>query len=339
MRNKILLFIIGFVLFPCIINAEQKSYNVTATCGSNYNYEFVYDNPTTYTCSNGNTSPYTTTIQDTCKTLTQNVCNKGTVKRCSVTLDYDCSRTTSGAKYVTTTKKTTKKVTTTNTTTTTTTTTVPVKSNTKLKSLTLSSGTITFSSDIYEYSINVESNVNSIDVTAIPEDETSKVEIKNNTNIENGSIITILVTGTDNSTSEYKINISKEIYIMSNNAKLSSLSVEGYTLSFNSKINEYTLIIDEEDKELNINYETADDKAIVIIDGDSDLKDGSKIVINVTAEDGTENTYTINISVKKKSNFLSILFIIILILALIAGGYYIYKKFIAGKKESKYEYE
>lgn len=335
MKNKVLLFIIGFVLFPSIINAEQKSYNVTATCGSNYNYEFVYDNPTTYTCSNGNTSPYTTTIQDTCRTLTQNVCNKGTVKKCSVTLDYDCSRTTSGAKYVTTTKKTTKKIT---TTTTTTTTTVPVKSNTKLKSLTLSSGTITFSSDIYEYSISVESNVNSIDVTAIPEDETSKVEIKNNTNIENGSIISILVTGTDNSTSEYKINISKETYIMSNNAKLSSLSVEGYTLSFNSKINEYTLIIDEEDKELNINYETDDDKAIAIIDGNSDLKDGSKIVINVTAEDGTENTYTINISVKRKSNFLSILFIIVLILAIIAGGYYIYKKFIANK-ESKYEYE
>lgn len=337
MKNKILLFVIGFILFPSIINAEQRSYNVTATCGSNYNYEFVYDNPTTYTCSNGNTNPYKTTIQDSCKTLTQNVCSRGTVKRCSVTLDYDCSRTPSGAKYIKTTKRTTTRKR--NTTTTTTTTTVPVKSNTRLKSLSLSSGMINFNSDTYEYSIDVESNVNSIDVTAIPEDSTSRVEVKNNTNIENGSIISIIVIGSDNSTSVYKINISKEVYIMSNNAKLNSLSVEGYMLSFNSKINEYMLKIDEEVKELNINYETDDEKANVTVTGNSDLKDGSKILITVTAEDGTENNYTINISVEEKSNFLTILFIVILILALIAGGYYIYKKFIASKKGTKYEYE
>lgn len=343
MKNKILLFVIGFMLFPCIINAEQRTYSATATCGSNYNVnrnDFVYDNPKTYTCSNGNTNPYTTTIQDSCITQSQNVCYPGDIVKCSVTLDYDCSKTTSGAEYVTTTKKTTtKRRSTTKSTTTITTTTIPIPSNTKLSSLVLSSGNINFNKDTYEYSINVDSNVNSIDVTAIPEDKTSRVEILNNTNIENGSVIRIIVTGTDNSTSEYKINVSKEVYIMSSNAKLKSLSVEGYTLSFNSKINEYTLVIDGEDKELNIDYEAEDEKSNVIITGNSNLSDGSKIVLDVTAEDGTLNSYTINITVKRKSNILSILFIIILILAIVAGAYYMYKKFIVSKKGEKYEYE
>lgn len=335
MKKKILLFIFGFMIFPQLINAEQVSYNVTATCKSNYNYDFVYDNPKSYTCSNGNTSPYTKTIRDTCKTLTQNVCNIGTTKKCYITLDYDCSKTTSGAKYVTTTKRTTTK----RRSTTTTTTTVPVKSNTKLKSLVLSSGNISFNADIYEYSINVESNINSIDVTAVPEDESSKVEIKNNTNIENGSVISVIVTGTDNSTSEYKINVNKEVYIMSSNAKLSSLKVDGYDISFNSRINDYTITIDDSVSELNINYETEDENAIATVTGNSNLTKGSKVLINVTAEDGTENTYTINVNLKQKSNFFTILFIIILILAIVAGAYYIYKKFIQSKMGEKYEYE
>ncbi len=337
MKKNILLFIIGFLLFPNLINAEQVSYSVTASCKSNYNYEFVYDNPRNYYCANGNSSPYTTTIQDSCNDLRNRIC-KNDVQKCYIVLDYDCSRTSSGAKFNTTTKKTTTKTRTTKTTTTTTTT-VPVKSNTKLKSLTLSSGSIVFNSDTYEYSINVESTVNSIDVTAVPEDDTSKVEIKGNTNIDNGSIISIIVTGSDNSTSEYKINVMKETYIMSSNAKLSSLSVKGYDIPFNSKISDYTIILDSEVSELDIDYEAEDEKAVVTITGNSNLTNGSKIVITITAEDGTENVYNLNITMKQKSNAFTILFIIILILAIIAGGYYVYKKFIQSKMGDKYEYE
>lgn len=334
MKKNILLFIIGILIIPTLVEAEQFRYSVTATCKNNYNYDLVYDNPKTYVCSNGNKSPYTRTVEDTCKEFTNRVCNIGTVKSCYVVLDYDCSRTSSGAKF-TTTKKTTK----TRTTKKSTTTTTSVIVSTKLKSLSLSSGNIVFSPDTYEYSINVESTVSSIDVTAIPEDENSKVEIKNNTNIENGSVISVIVTGSDNSTTEYKINVSKEVYIMSSNAKLSSLSVSGYNIAFNSKINEYSLIIDDKVNELDINYEQEDEKSVVTITGNENLTNGSKIKISVTAEDGTENLYIINITLKQKSNAITIIFVIILILAIIAGGYYVYKKFIQSKMGEKYEYE
>lgn len=336
MKKNLLLFAIGMLIFPSIINAEQRQYSVTATCKNNFNYELVYDNPRTYSCSNGNRTPYTRTITDTCKEFTNKVCNIGETRSCYIVLDYDCSRTSSGAKF-TTTKKTTKTKTTKTTSSTTTTTAVIV--NTKLKSLTLSSGSIVFNPEIYEYSVNVDSTVNSIDVTAIPEDENSKVEIKNNTNLENGSVISIVVTGTDNSSTEYKINISKEVYIMSSNAKLSSLSVKGYNIPFNSKINEYPIKLDNGVNELEIDYEVEDEKAVVSITGNENLTDGSRVTITVTAEDGTENVYVLDISLKEKSNALSIIFIIILILALIAGGYYIYKKFIQSKMGDKYEYE
>lgn len=337
MKKIIMLVIFGFMIFPQLVYGQQVSYTVTARCQSNYNYDFVYDNPKGYSCSNGNSSPYTKTIEDTCKILTQNVCNVGTTKKCYITLDYDCSKTTSGAKYVTTTKKTTTKRR--STTTSMTTTTVALKSNTKLKSLSLSSGNIVFNADTYEYSINVESNIDSIDVTAIPEDNTSKVEIKNNTNIENGSVISIVVTGSDNSISEYKINVNKEVYIMSSNAKLSSLSIKGYNIPFNSKINEYSIELNSVVDELNIDYEAEDEKAVVSISGNENLTNGSKVKITVTAEDGTENIYVINISLEQDSNALTTIFIIILILALIAGAYYIYKKFIQSKMGEKYEYE
>ena len=86
----------------------------------------------------------------------------------------------------------------------------------------------------------------------------------------------------------------------------------------------------------------AEDKNAKISDvsGNNNLKDGSKVVISVTAEDGvTVNKYNINIRVKKKSNFIKILFIIILIMALLAGAYYLYKKFVLSKSGDKYEYE
>lgn len=336
MKKNLLLFIIGMLVFPCIINAEQRQYSVTATCKNNFNYELVYDNPKTYSCSNGNRAPYTRTVTDTCREFTNKVCNIGETRSCYIVLDYDCSRTSSGAKF-TTTKKTTKTRTTKTTKPTTTTTSAIV--NTKLKSLVLSTGSIVFNPEIYEYSINVESTVNSIDVTAIPEDENSKVEIKNNTNIENGSVISVVVIGSDNSSTEYKINISKEVYIMSSNAKLSSLSIKGYNIPFNSKINEYPIKLNEGVNELDIDYEAEDEKAVVCITGNENLTNGSKVKVTVTAEDGTENVYVIDITLKEKSNAFSIIFIIILILALIAGGYYIYKKFIQSKMGDKYEYE
>ena len=315
------------------------SHRIYSECDGVYYKSPVYTNPEKKViCSNGNTSPYTKIVKSGCPSK-GGLCSSS--KFCSIIIKYDCDKTTSGVSYFTTT--TTKKTTTTKRRTTNVTTTVKttekVKSNKKLKSLSLSNAVINFASNNYTYYIKVESNINSINVSAIPEDTTSKVTVEGNTNIVNGSVIKVIVTGIDNTVSTYVINVEKETYIMSSNAKLKNLSIEGYPINFNSKFNEYSIIIDKDVKTLNIDYELEDEKASVNISGNENLSNGSKVTINVTAEDGTENKYVIDITVKKESNFIKILFIIILILAILAGAYYLYKKFIGSKTGDKYEYE
>lgn len=321
------------------------SYCMKATCENRkYNVNYYYstselrNNNMIVSCTNGNSNPYVK--------LHKNGCNEygtcgvsGDVKYCSTIWMYDCSKNSDGTLYGTTkktqtqTKKTTKK-----TTQKTTQTTTETIISTKLKSISLSKGSIIFNSDTYEYILNLKEEDMSVEVSAIPEDSKATIEIKNNTNLMDGSVIEIVVNAPNSESTTYKLNVKKEI-ILSGNANLKSLSVSGYDLVFNNKITDYTLVINEEDTTLNINYEVEDDNANVKIDNNSNLTNGSKVTISVIAEDGTVKYYYINILVKAKSNALGIIFIIIMILAILAGAYYLYKKLVLSKSGDKYEYE
>jgi len=317
------------------------SHCMVSSCESNtYNTQYYSSN--SVSCSNGNRTPYFKIHKNGCSKYQGLVCNQGDKKYCSLVMYYDCSRITNGDKFVTTTTKTTTKNDTYRppvTSTTTTTTVAPV--NTNLKSLTLSNGSINFSPDVLSYNLNLDSNITSISVYPIPEDSNSRASVTGNTNIVNGSVITITVTGSDGSIKEYKINVTKEsANIISDNTKLKSLKVEGYSIQFNPNKKSYNLTINSGVTQLNIDYEPEDSSSIVLISDNNNLKNGSEITISVTAESGDVDYYKLIITVKEKSNFISILFIIIIILALVAGGFYIYKKFVATKSDGgKYEYE
>lgn len=298
------------------------------------------------TCNNGNNDPYAKIIKNGCSNLSCSNSEKDrSVKKfCSVIMYYDCNRKSNGESLTTTTttKKTTTRriVRTTTQVPTTQTPTIQIPSNTRLSSLTLSQGIIDFKEDVYEYNIEVNNEVVNIDVKAVPQDESSKVDISGNNNVVNGGEILIKVTSADGSSSEYKIKITKKEQVkLSNNSKLKSLEISGYSINFSPNITEYSLNINSSDTELDIDYTVDDNKSIVQISGNNNLENGSKIEILVVAEDGTGTTYTINITVRKKSSIIKILFIIVLILSLCAGGYYIYKKFMDKKNGDKYEYE
>ena len=371
MKNKILILVTSLFAFPLFANALSSSSpvyygdNLNTCTSSKYQSNNILTNGSIYfghcmeykcstdsasyynnnsvSCGNGNNDPYRNVVKNGCDNLScsSSDINRGVVKYCSVLMYYDCERKSDGSSFTTTTKTTTRKTTTKRVNTTTQTTTqAPKEVNSKLSSIELSSGSILFNPEVFSYDINVDNSVSEINVKAVPQDETSKVEISGNTNLINGSVINIKVVATDNSFTEYKINVSKKENVsLSNNSKLKSLNVENYKLNFNSKITDYTLIIDNGVNELNIDYELEDEKSTVMISGNNNLKSGSKIIIKVVAEDGSETNYNININVKKKSNFIKILFIIVLILSVIAGGYYIYKKIMNGKSGDKYEYE
>lgn len=326
-------------------NIAYFSYCMKATCESNrkYNLSYYYDSNELknknmiVNCLNGNKDPYTTLYKNGCSNY--GTCDKvNNVKYCSTIWKYDCSKKSDGTSFTTTTttKKTTKRTTkyTTKITTTEPTTII----STKLTSLSLSKGSIVFNSDTYEYTITLKEEDTNVEVTAIPEDNRASVEVKNNTNLIDGSVIEIIVTSTNNTSSTYKINVKKEVKL-SNNANLKSLTITGYELGFKNVIKDYTLVIDESDKELDIKYETEHEKAIVDITNNNNLTNGSKITIMVIAEDGTTNYYYINTLIKEKSNVLGIIFIIVIVLAILAGAYYLYMKFIKNKGGDKYEYE
>lgn len=307
-----------------------------ATCkNGKYNIEYYSNNKVN--CLNGNSDPYFEVVKDGC-TNYNNICSNE-IKYCSRVLFYDCSKKSNGSQFKTTTTTKYVKPTTIRTTTTTTTTAVPIDS--RLKNLSLSSGNLVFNPDVYEYSINIDYDVNSINVVADPMDSTSQVTVTGNTNLQTGSLIVISVKTTDDKVSTYKINITKnDKVILSNNTRLKSLIVDSYKeLNFIPTINYYTVYIDESISSLNINYEVDDSKSSVVISGNENLVHGSRVVLTVTAEDGSTNDYYLDIMVQKKSNSLSILFIFIVVLALGAGGFYVYKKFFAGKSGEKYEYE
>lgn len=370
MKKKILLFLISMMFMPLVTFASNvysgKSVNEctrdfqSQSISINNDIEFSHcmeynckSGSTKYytsnrvTCNNGNSDPYHEIRASGINNLscTSSEKSKGEIKYYSIIMYYDCNRKSNGNSFTTTTKTTTKRTTnrfTTSkvTTSQTTTTEAPRVVNTKLSSITLSDGEIDFKEDVFEYSVNVDVNIDFIDVKVVPIDANNKVEINGNTNVVNGSIIVIKVIGSDNSSTEYKINVIKEEKtVLSSNSKLKSLKVDEYDLNFNSKVNNYTLYIDEGVNELNIDYEAEDSKSTVLISGNSDLTEGSRVTVKVIAEDGTETDYSIDIKIKKKSNLLKILFIIILILSIAAGGYYIYKKVMNSKSGDKYEYE
>ena len=322
--------------------AVYFSHCMKATCTNRSYNIYYYDSQKRVKCSNGNTNPYSKVINnETCSKLKSTTCNDNEITYCSMVVYYDCSKLSNGESFNTTTKSTTTK-TTYKKTTVTTTTTEKIKGSTKLLSLTLSYGTIFFNSDTYEYELEIENDIDSINVSAVPEDSTSSVRIEGNTELENDSIIKIIVTNTDNDQSAYSIKIiKKESKKLSNNANLKSLKIRNHTINFNSNITSYSVIIDNNEEELDI-YEVIpeDSNATVEVNNNINLTEGSKISIVVKAEDGeTTKIYNLEIRVKKQSNFLKILFIILVISSIIAGCYYIYKKIDLNRSGDKYEYE
>jgi len=168
-------------------------------------------------------------------------------------------------------------------------------SNANLSSITLSSGTIDFNKNTLAYQIAVENEVESITIKAEAEDKKAKVTFKESLTLKEGANVTeIKVTAENGTTKLYKLTIiraSKEQVLDSNNY-LKEININGYTLSFNKDTLSYNLTIKDE-KQLEITANAESEKALVAITGNENLKTGSKIIIKVTAEDGSTKEYNI----------------------------------------------
>lgn len=165
-----------------------------------------------------------------------------------------------------------------------------------------------FNPNTTTYTVNIPNSVSSVVITATQPDGGSVTGGGTKTGLKVGTnTYTITSTAQDGTTKKsYTINIIREAapVVASSNNNLSALSVDGYTMSpaFNANTNTYSVSVPYDATSVKVNATKADSKATgPIINGTDNLQVGNNTVtVEVTAENGTKKTYTINVIRQEK---------------------------------------
>lgn len=206
--------------------------------------------------------------------------------------------------------------------------------NATLAALSLSSGSIHFSPDVYEYSTKVLYEVTNISVLANPEKTTSTVKVEGDKDLivgENTIIITVKSEKGNEKKYTIKVNRLAEGEQIGDNANIKNIIVAGYDLAFDYDKQEYKLLIKKEDK-LNITVDMDDPNASYIVTGNDNLSDGSKINIVTQSVDGSATkTYTIEITKLKYTTYYVGASILVVLTVTIPILFYV--KYVKPKKQ------
>ena len=177
------------------------------------------------------------------------------------------------------------------------------QTNSKLQNLRLNEEGLEpeFNSEIYNYYFTTDKEINSLEVTAIPQNINANVTITGNTNIKYGkNEIKIEVISQDKTNkNEYIINVVKTKDLEKANTNLEILAIEGQFLNpeFIASNTVYNVTVSNNTENLKILAVPENIKATVEKRGEESLQIGENLVeIEVKAEDGiSEKTYQINI--------------------------------------------
>lgn len=218
-----------------------------------------------------------------------------------------------------------------------------LSSNNDITSLTSSIGVFDkpFDKDVLEYTLYVDYWVKSVTLNGVLGDKyASTLGFKEYALTGDTTVITLPVVAENGDVKSYTIKVVK-VYPKSTNNYLSKLEIEGYEIDFNKDTLEYSIKVASDVETLDITAVAEDSSARVNIYGNSNFKEGeNKVTVVVTAEDGSERTYTItvnkeakkevvesNTTDKENNNQLEKTVIIILIILVIIGLLYlIFKK-------------
>ena len=180
--------------------------------------------------------------------------------------------------------------------------------------------------DDIEYSTTNEK----VDIEVETNDDKATYEIKNNSTLSVGdNKITIEVKAEDGTIKTYNININRK-RILSSDAGIKVIIDEEEVNFADYKA---TVYVESSVKSINFDYTLNNENAKAVVDELSELKTGDNIInIKVTAEDGTEQNYEINIYKYSKTEDVIYTILGFGFLGGIGYGiYYVIKK-IKGKK-------
>lgn len=170
----------------------------------------------------------------------------------------------------------------------------PVKSSdATLKSLIVNDIDINFNPSINEYNVEVSSNVNSVRIDAVANNNKAKVKLPTSLSLVTGANqFLIEVVAEDGTILNYKVNVTRLEKLLSDNALLSNIKIDGYDLNFSSDVFEYNIGIIKNNY-LDISAITEDGSATVVIIGNSNIGKDDSIIIKVTSEAGSVKKYII----------------------------------------------
>lgn len=180
----------------------------------------------------------------------------------------------------------------------------------RLKNLEITPNDFTgFRKDTYRYTHEVPNSVSKIKVVATTLDSKAKVTSGNGdvTLKEGNNTIEVVVKAEAGNTQKYTLTIKRRTAAEeaalsgeASDATLKSLGIkpEEYDFSgFQKDKTEYSVEVPEEVEEIEVYAEATNSKAQVSGTGKVQLKNGkNKLIVQVTAEDGTTRTYTIEVT-------------------------------------------
>ncbi len=194
-----------------------------------------------------------------------------------------------------------------------------------------------YSEDITDYDVKVRYGIEDLNIDVSLVDSAGTWDVIGNQAMQDDEENTIVITAVGLEGEEQVVNIHIIRYSQeSDNCDLADLFIEGYNLDYSKTVHKYKLALKQNVKSLNITPTADDQDAKVEVIGNKDLKNNSKITIEVTSTGGSKCTYTIQVT--KSSNGWKIILILVIMLALVAvAGYSAYKYLRKSKNTYKYE--
>lgn len=182
----------------------------------------------------------------------------------------------------------------------------PKSSNNYLSSLSVSDGTIKFNKSTTSYKVTVDYDVSSVKISAAAEDSKASVSGTGTyeLNLYNNDL-KVVVTAENGSTKTYTITVIRKdkdgnTRELSSDVSLSSLTITGYSLLFDTNTKEYTVLL-KDSKLLNIVAIPTNEGATVEVVNPEAYATGNNVIkVKVIAENGAVDEYIINAVLVKK---------------------------------------